>query len=60
MTIWAILYILGVLGFGGALFALGRDDHSWPVLTMMAVGWLPLLVGLVFVGLLVRLFGDQP
>ena len=56
--IWAILYILGILGFGGALFALGRDDHSWPVLTLMAVGWLPLIIGLGFITLVAKLLGD--
>jgi hypothetical protein len=57
-VIWAILYILGILGFGGVLFALGRQDHSWPVLTLMAIGWLPLIIGLGFIALVAKLLGD--
>lgn len=57
--IWALLYILGVLGFGGLLFAIGRDDHSWPVLAMMALGWLPLLAGLLLLTVLSRVLGED-
>lgn len=42
MTLLIIIYVLGVLGFGGVLFAVGRDDYSWPVLVLMALGWPPL------------------
>jgi hypothetical protein len=57
--IWLVLYALGTLGFGGLLFALGRDDHSWPVLALMAVGWLPLIVVLGLIALLAKLLGDM-
>lgn len=56
---WVILYILGILGFGGVLFSLGRPDHPWWALMLMAIGWLPLLIGLCFVVLLARLFGEK-
>lgn len=56
--IFAFIYFLGVLGFGGLFFALGRDDHSWPVLALMALGWFPLIVGLGFVAILAKLLGD--
>jgi hypothetical protein len=42
MTALIVIYILGVFGFGGVLFAIGRDDYSWPVLALMALGWPPL------------------
>lgn len=47
--IWSALYALGVFGFGGFLFAIGRDDHPWPVLVLIALGWPLLLLCLIFI-----------
>jgi hypothetical protein len=59
MTVLYFIYIIGVLGFGGILLAIGRLDHSVPVLLLMAIGWPALFVGLVFSAVLVRLIGDH-
>lgn len=52
--IWLTIYLLGVFGFGGILFALGQDDFSPLESVLMALGW-PLLAVVVLVGVLATL-----